>query len=252
MILVLAGTKDSREIINLLSDRDYNLLATVTTNYGRELLEDSNIRVVQDELDEIKLKRLILENEVNQIIDTTHPFAVEISQLAINVSNQLDKEYIRFERAKVEFADNELITTVKGYQRAAKKAKKYNKVLLTIGSRRLNYFINEIDNWQEKLVARVLPTAKFIKKVEELGFSPQNIIGMQGPFSKKLNEVILNDYEIDVLVTKASGSTGGVDSKVRAALELKIPIILISRPPINYSQLANNYQELLRLINKKT
>ncbi|MGM0472403.1 MAG: precorrin-6A reductase [Bacillota bacterium] len=248
MILVLAGTKDSREIIKQLIDRGYNLLATVTTDYGRELLENSNIKVVQDKLDEENLEALILKNKVNQIIDTTHPFATEISQLAIKVSKQLDKEYIRFEREEIEFADKELITTVKGYQAAAKEAKKYNRVLLTIGSRRLSYFTSEIDNWQKKLVARVLPTAKFVKQAEKLGFSPQNIIGMQGPFSKELNKILLQDYEIDVLITKASGKTGGLDSKVKAALSLNIRVILISRPEMDYPHLVNNQQQLLNLI----
>ncbi|MBM7557119.1 precorrin-6A reductase [Halanaerobacter jeridensis] len=250
MILVLAGTKDSREVIAKLKQNGSSIIASVTTEYGANLLSDLDIIVKQEKLDDAKMKQLLRDYEVDTIIDVTHPFAVTISKTALEVSAKSNIKYIRFERGSIESREHELLIKVNSYQEAARKAKEFEKILLTIGSKNLDYFTAEIEDWQQRLLARVLPNWKFIKRVQELGFSPQNLIAMQGPFSKQLNQVLLEDYEIDLLVTKASGKTGGVDTKLEAALELDIPVLLITRPELDYNNLVKNYQELLQEVKR--
>ncbi|GAB6100478.1 precorrin-6A reductase [Halanaerocella petrolearia] len=245
MILVLAGTKDSREIIKSLQQAAYPVIASVVTDYGYQLLDELGIKVIKGKLNLEKMKNLIKEYNIETIIDTTHPFAQQVSYNALEVSKKLDRKYIRFERKEVEVPDNNLVIKAAGYQEVVKEVKEFKRILLTIGSKNLDFFVEEIENWQERLVARVLPNGKFIKQVEKLGFTPQNLIAMQGPFSKELNKILLRDYNIDLLVTKASGKTGGLDTKLEAALELEIPVLLITRPNLPYPKVVDSYCGLL-------
>ena len=42
----------------------------------------------------------------------------------------------------------------------------------------------------------------------------------------------MKEYAVEVVVTKESGETGGTHSKIAAAIELNIPIIIVQRPKI--------------------
>ncbi|MCK8817373.1 precorrin-6A reductase [Natroniella sulfidigena] len=245
MILVLAGTKDSRQIIKSLKEAGKELIASVVTDYGYQLVSQLGVEVIQERLDKKAMAELIKKRGIDLVIDATHPFAEEVSKIAIGLCNNLEVDYLRFEREEIEVPKQELIIEVNNYREAARRANDFERVLLTIGSRRLNYFVEEVDNWEERLVARILPTWQFVKQAQELGFTPQNLIGMQGPFSKELNQAILKRYDISALVTKASGKTGGLGTKLEAALDLGIPVILITRPQLPTDKIVTDYQKLL-------
>ena len=71
---------------------------------------------------------------------------------------------------------------------------------------------------------------------------------MQGSFSRDLNRALFESFGADVIVTKDSGKIGGVDSKIEAAQDLKIPVVMIDRPRIDYPNLTQNFDEVLKLI----
>jgi precorrin-6A/cobalt-precorrin-6A reductase len=71
------------------------------------------------------------------------------------------------------------------------QAQEFERIFLTIGSNNLDYFIAGISNWQKRLTARVLPDWKFIKKARQKGFTPANLLAIQGPFSRELNRILL-------------------------------------------------------------
>jgi precorrin-6A/cobalt-precorrin-6A reductase len=62
------------------------------------------------------------------------------------------------------------------------------------------------------------------------GFTPDRLLCLRPPFSREFNRAILQEYHIDVLVTKASGREGGVEEKVLAAADLGIKVLMIRRP----------------------
>lgn len=259
MILILAGTSESREIIQELKKHEYPLMASVVTDYGYNLLKKMEISVLQQTLNEAMMIDQIRKYELKMIIDATHPFAREASVNALRACQKTGITYLRFQREGIEEMQSakdlqrrvekkELIYATNFHQ-AAKIAANYPKILLTIGSKNLDYFIEEIDNWQERLIIRILSDWSFVKRARELGFSPANIIAMQGPFSKELNKIILQEYSIDLMVCKDSGQKGGLHSRLLAASELNIPLLLIKRPVINYQRVVSSIEELLEQIN---
>jgi len=64
---------------------------------------------------------------------------------------------------------------------------------------------------------------------------------MQGPFSEEFNAALWRDQRIDCVVTKDSGETGGFCAKARAAATLKIPLLVVKRPSINYPRIAETF-----------
>ena len=254
MILVLGGTREGREIVDLLIRLDKRLLASVTSNYGYKLLANYDIKINKKQLNKKELESLIIDNDVKQIIDATHPFAEEISRNAINAASSSDIKYIRYEREELDLKnfDQNLIFKVSNYKKAAEKAKEFEKILLTTGSQNLHQFTENISNWQKRLLIRILPISKNIKRLQNMGFSPANMIAIKGPFSEELNRVLLKDFQIKVMVSKASGSTGGLRTKLKAAMSLQIPVILIQRPKLEYNQVVKSYQELLRVLSRDT
>ncbi|MFW5980301.1 MAG: precorrin-6A reductase [Bacillota bacterium] len=247
MIWVLAGTGDSFRLIDKLIEYKTDILASVVTDYGEKKLADKNIKIIKDSLDISGMIKLIKKYNIELIIDATHPFAEVVSQNAIEAGQNTDTKYIRFEREAIDLSHytKEYIISVHSYEEAVVEAAKFENIFLTIGSNNLKYFTSQINDWPQRLTARVLADSKFIKRAENLGFTPANIIAMQGPFSKKLNKILMAESEADVIVSKASGNIGGLDTKIRAAIELKIPIIIIKRPRLHYPLIFNNLEKLI-------
>ena len=83
-----------------------------------------------------------------------------------------------------------------------------------------------MDNFEERIVIRILDALEPINKCRSLGY--KNIIIGKGPFSIEQN---LSDFKgCNWLVTKSSGTAGGFDEKIHAAKKLNINILVIKRP----------------------
>jgi precorrin-6A/cobalt-precorrin-6A reductase len=97
-------------------------------------------------------------------------------------------------------------------------------ILFTTGSNNLSW-VEQLDNYE--IYIRVLPYEDSINKCIAAGIKRQNIIAMQGPFSSALNTALINQYNIDCMVTKQSGKAGGYDEKIESAISNKIWLITV-------------------------
>lgn len=246
MILLLGGTTEGRELSKMLQKEGLDFLITVTTEYGRDLLDLEENQIIKERLDELAMKALVKDRKVNLIIDATHPYAQEASKTAIRVAEDLKIKYIRLERKSEEFGSD--IYLVENVEEAAKKASELEGIVfLSTGSKNLDEFCHIID--KDRIVARVLPTSEVIQKCEQLGLRAHQIIAMKGPFSKELNKELLKASNSSIMITKESGKTGGFKEKLDGARELGLQIIVISRPALNYPLKFSTPEEVLREIN---
>jgi precorrin-6A/cobalt-precorrin-6A reductase len=101
-----------------------------------------------------------------------------------------------------------------------------------------------------RVVVRVLPDHQVIEKVRSMGVAPKDIVAMQGPFSKEMNRITFKMYNASVIVTKDSGRAGGTDTKIAAALQLKIPVVLIKRPKLleKDGDTVHTYEQVLEKV----
>jgi len=260
-VLVMAGTSDARKIISDLSEKErISVLATATTPHGVELAQRSGAnKVLEGFFDSEKLTNIIQDNDIELLIDATHPFAAAATQNAIKASNSEGIPYIRFERPETELPDSDLIHQVHSFEDAADIIKEIlgqnkhlnqesfnqsefsngrnssknfanGKVLHLAGVNTIHYVTEVIS--PEFVVARVLPTVYSVKKSLELGIPHDNIIAMEGTFSPRFNGILMEEFQIKVVLTKESGQSGGTISKIQAAIMGKVPVVIVMRPEI--------------------
>ena len=245
-ILVLAGTADGRHIAEELHSRGFSVYATTVTEYGSKLFAEG-LRVLVGALSLDELKGLLVEKEIEAIVDATHPFARDISLIAMQACEAMGLKYIRYERAKDPGSVGGYVVRAKDYDRAEKVLSEFDNIFLTIGSKNLDKFVHFLHRGK-KLVARVLPDSTVIQRCEELGFGPDSIIAMKGPFSTDMNKMMFKEWGAKIVVTKDSGPAGGVIEKIEAAKDLRIPVILLERPDLNYHNIARNMRDILVLL----
>ena len=245
MILLLGGTIDSREISKEFKKYKIEFITSTVSEYGKSLAEEHSDIVVREVMDKNRLVSFINENQINIIIDATHPFAQNVSENAINAAEETGILYLRFERPDFETVPQNIIY-VKDINEASIKALEIGKnILLTTGSRGLSSFKNLIK--EKNVFVRILPEISSITACEEAGIQTGNIIAMQGPFSEDFNDIIIKEKKIDLLITKDSGKAGGLLEKITAAKKNNITLIIIKRPEIRYPSV---FREINKLIEK--
>jgi len=248
MILLLAGTSDARELAIELQRHGHRLLATVVTDSAASSLKEAGIAYHVGRLSLDDMVVLIEEKGVTTIIDASHPYAEEASKTAMTAAQQCQLSYIRYERPQQHFV-HPLVTEVETYEDAALMAREHQgTVMLTTGSKTLATFTKYLLTNTIRLVCRMLPNKENMDKCDTLGVKQRDIIAIQGPFSKELNKALYCQYETTLVITKESGKVGSVDEKMDAALELNIPVILIKRPKITYTNQCSTFDEVFEIL----
>lgn len=229
MILVLSGSRESQGIIAELVRNNFQLKVLVTGREGRGISPGETV-IIESGLDRESLTELFAKDNFNAVVDLTHPSASKASAVIQELCSLSKVKYIRYVREETSLPDHPLVHQVYSWQEAAAVAVTLGKTcFLTTGSNNLEVFLTDEVRKRCRVVVRVLPDHRIIKKCQDMGIDPKDIVAMQGPFSRELNKAIFKAYRSNVVVTKDSGKAGGTDTKISAALTLKIPVIVIKR-----------------------
>lgn len=190
------------------------------------------------------------------ILDVSHPSSNGKSAAVSQWCEQRSIFYLRLERPETKIPDSSLIFPVYNWEEALFQLKQRVDILYREKERRVTIFVttgsHQLENLvlssfarSARLVVRVLPQGRLVQKCEDLGIHPRDIVAMQGPFSKEMNRVLFKFYGADILLTRDSGLAGGTDTKISAALELGLEIILIKKSKTSTGLIVNNINELL-------
>lgn len=242
MIVVLAGTRDGRELAAFLARQGWPVSIAVVSDYGRKLAAQDGLTVHTGGRDTVGFVALLRSEGARALIDASHPYAATASRNAQAACEALDLPYLRYERPPAPLPAYDKLHRAADAVQAARLAADLGKVIfLATGSRTLAAFKNEPLLAGRRLIARVLPEPEVLTVCRRLGFAPADIIALQGPFSHQLNLALFREYAADVIVTKNSGLVGGTDSKLSAARELGLPVVVIDRPAAEYSRVAADF-----------
>ena len=249
-IFLIAGTEDGRKLAKFLSDKNFEVTASVVSEYGKKILEQyEKIKINDKKLNSVELEKILRNENFKILVDASHPYAENISQNAIAACENSKIFYIRYERPEVEITYKKIFRA-ESYERAAEISASFGKnIFLTTGSRNLKKFVECEAVKNCNITARILPTAEVLSECEKF-LSPKNIIAIQGKFSTELNVELFKHAQAEVVVTKNSGEIGGADTKIAAAEILNLPIVIIDRPKIFYPRVAKNFDEVLKEIEK--
>ncbi|MBE9204924.1 precorrin-6A/cobalt-precorrin-6A reductase, partial [Synechocystis salina LEGE 06099] len=75
---------------------------------------------------------------------------------------------------------------------------------------------------------------------DRAGFTSDRIIALRPPVAESLETALWQQWQIQVVVTKASGAQGGEDVKKRVAQALGVTLIRIARPKNKVGQTVND------------
>lgn len=229
-ILIFAGTAEGRQLAEFLNDKKKECYVSVATEYGKHLLPTgAYIKASSKRLTAKEMGTLILQEEITDVVDATHPFAIQVSENIKKACEATHKTYTRLLREKnnINHSDCILVSSIKEAVDYLIHTK--GNILVTTGSKEMKEYIR-IPDYKERITARVLPIPEIIKDLNQLGLEGKNLICMQGPFEEELNYSILKQVKASYLVTKESGKTGGFEEKYNAAKRVGAKLILIGRP----------------------
>ncbi|MFP4101321.1 precorrin-6A/cobalt-precorrin-6A reductase [Coleofasciculus sp.] len=271
---LIGGTSESVQLAEAIASVDLPCLVTVTTAAAKSLYPQTpNLQIQVGRLNGKQIEQLCQQQQITAILDASHPYAVEISRIAISTAQGFQIPYLRFERPRVEGDGDRCrdapwrVSTVKaGFEHRLSSTAKPNslnpplrannqpavitldsfetlvagdylnqqRVLLTIGYKVLSLF----QDWQARstLFARILPAVTSLEAAIAAGFSRDRIIALRPPVPFELEMALWRHWDISLVVTKASGVAGGEATKRQVAAQLGIPLIVIDRPVVTYPQ----------------
>lgn len=235
-IWLIGGTQESRELAIALAQAQLPCVVTVTTEAAKNLYAATLHQVVVAQFLEVDLlQKFLQQQDVAAILDASHPYAVTISQQAIAAATQLNLPYLRFERPATTAIASSRHSVIEVGSLVDLLAGDYlwgKRVLLTLGYKSLPLF----QPWhhQAHLFARILPSPIALETALQAGFSSERLIAIRPPVPAAIERAVWQHWQISCVVTKASGAAGGEDIKRAIAAELKVTLILITRPEIAY------------------
>lgn len=252
MILVLAGTSEGRKTASSLTMAGFKTLATTVSEYGAQLLRESGVQnVLAGPLERERLSYMLGENNIRAVVDATHPYAVNITRMTMEICVKMKIPYIRLERPACEVPSDPLVIKAPDLDKALDGALSIGKVLFsTLGSKNLARVVQRAASEGVRVIARVLPDPEVLAECRNMGLKPDQIIAAQGPFSRALNRELFRAYGATVIITKESGGSGGVDTKIFAALDLGIPVVVWMRPRLDYPVLVSSPEEAVQEVKR--
>lgn len=228
-VIVFAGTTEGYELCRFLSEHQISVYACAATEYGgKALTETPYLHIHTGRLSREEMDAFFLKEEPNFVLDATHPYAAEVTD---NIKSACEKTGFFYQRVlREQGRQAEKAVYVESTEAAAEFLNTTEgNVLLTTGSKELKKFLG-VKDYKERLYARVLSLPSVMEECSAAGFEGKHLIGMQGPFSRELNEAMLRQFHCRYLVTKDSGKAGGFQEKIDAAFSCGAIPVIIGRP----------------------
>ena len=142
MIGLILGTSEGRKILSLLNEFTSDIFVSTATEYGGELLKEYKYAYMNNKpLDLHDLISELREKGVKVLVDASHPYAVEVTKNVIKACDELNIEYIRYERPSCidEFKNEDKVVEVEDYNQLKLKLKDIKGTILnTTGSKSLD------------------------------------------------------------------------------------------------------------------
>ncbi|KLU60039.1 cobalt-precorrin-6x reductase [Peptococcaceae bacterium CEB3] len=235
MIVLLGETAAAREINRQLKAEGAAVIRMANEQPLDRVLSESGERLAEG-----NLFGRSADEACTAVVDASHPSCQTEFLPLRRWCEREDIPYVRLERPETSFRENPLIHAVTGWEEAMAKLTELIRLKGEAGNRSVSVFVTTGSHQLETLlqapfaprarfVVRVLPEGRLVQKCQNIGVAARDIVAMQGPFSKELNRALFKAYGTDILLMRDSGSAGGADTKLSAALALKLEVVLLKR-----------------------
>lgn len=226
-VLVFGNTPESRSAARMLRQRGRQVVMSVTSEYARSLLPPGTMCHV-GKMNAEEMLAFARETAPHRIVDATHPYAIA-AQENIRLTAEalgIPCERVHFDnienawRDSVEWADSHeaIITAIR---------REKGNMLLGIGRDPLLRLPLETD--MTRLYPRVTPTPEAVAACLELGYPRQNIIAMDGPFSRELTMALFEAKNITGVIVRDATDKSYLHEMVLPALERGVHVVMYGR-----------------------
>ena len=244
-IVIFSGTTEGRLLSHLLAEKGAAVTVCVATEYGcEEQGEAPGVTILTGRKTVEEMAELLQGRDL--CVDATHPYAVEVTKSVRRACSEAEVPYRRLLRDRS--ADTDALVVDSAEAAAELLADREGNILLATGMKELPAFAGISP---ARLYPRVLPTGDSIAACERAGIPHRNVIAMQGPFSRELNEALIRQFHIVYLVTKDGGKAGGFQEKVQAAENTGIELVLIRRPEEtgeSFDEVVKSCEEMMKCL----
>lgn len=226
-ILLLGGTADARYLADALHSAG---LAVIYSLAGLVRVPKVDCELVVGGFTQFGgLVNYLKQNNVGAILDVTHPYALTMSSKAVIAAQQVGIPCWRFQRSAWHWQEKDLWSEYVSDEELLTKLQGYACPLLSAGQ------------MSENLLQQLLALPSIKKVIWRTAVKPKfdldslsatkPLVWLKGigPFAFKDEYQLLEDYQIDVLVSKNSGGASTY-SKLEAARALSLPVLLHQRP----------------------
>ena len=180
------------------------------------------------------------KQQINLLIDATHPFASQISWNAAAAAKEIGIPHLMVSRLAWQPSADDRWMMVESNQAAAMLLPEIaRRVFLTIGRQELSTFAHLQDLW---FLMRMIDPPQPGAQVP-----PGKLLLKRGPFSLEQERSLLLQYEIEAIVSKNSGGDATY-AKIIAARELQLPVVMVQRPPTPPGEQVATVTEALQWI----
>ncbi len=220
-VLVLGGTSESRALAQrLAADTRFDVVTSLAGRVSDPRLPDGVVRVggfggVDG------LSTWIEDNNVDVVVDATHPFAATMSANAAGAAPNAGVPLVVLRRPEwtPEVGDRWLHAS-SAADAARLVESSFERVFLTIGRQEVGAFAGVDDAWF--LVRCIDPPEGPLPADHELVLA-------RGPFEVAAEMATMRRHRVEVLVSKNSGGAM-TEAKLVAARRLELPVVMIARP----------------------
>jgi precorrin-6A/cobalt-precorrin-6A reductase len=220
-ILILGGTAEARELATELHGQGHHVITSLAGRVARPRLPVGEVRIGGFGGPEALAAWLCTEG-ITAVVDATHPFAERISASAARASEQAGVPLLRLERPGWTEGPGDRWHWIDDLDQAAARVPELgSRVLLTTGRQGLFAFADVSDAWF--LIRCVDPPDDPLPPRCE-------VLLDRGPYNFESELALIDDHNIDVVVTKDSGGDH-TRAKLDAARQRGLPVIILHRPP---------------------
>jgi precorrin-6A/cobalt-precorrin-6A reductase len=183
------------------------------------------------------LANYLRDHAVTHVIDATHPFAAQMSCNAVEACAQAKVPLIALTRAPwlAQAGDNwQHVADIDGAVQALKRPSM--RVMLAVGRMHLEAFAANPDHFYLlRLVDQPEAALPFPTCHAEIS---------RGPFTTEGDIALMQQHRIDIVVSKNAGGIGA-QSKIIAARQLGLPVIMIDRPALPQRSETHDVQSVI-------
>lgn len=248
MILIFGGTTEGKQVVQLMQTLRQAYHYSTKTKVEYE--EDQWGHYRWGAFDEKNLKAYLQDHQIHCIINAAHPFASLLHSTIATVAQQSKIPVYRLKREYEAPVIQQGVYYVEDYEAALRLLEKVfqgKKLLALTGVQSIAKLKSY---WQKhSTFFRILDRASSLAVAAEDHFPIEQLI-LAYPNNCLEKEIeVYKACGAEVILTKESGKSGFLGTKIQAALALELPIIILKRPPMpSYFRQVVSINALQRLL----